>query len=52
MNKLIINANVFNGVDDKLIENVSILIEDNLVTKIGQIDPAVADEIIDAKAAR
>ena len=50
MKKLITNANVFNGVDNNLIENVSILIEDNLITQIGDIDPTVADEIIDAAA--
>lgn len=49
MNKLITNANVFNGTDNQLIEKVSILIENNLITKIGHIDPSVADEIIDAK---
>ena len=49
MKKLITNANVFNGVDNNLIENVSILIEDNLITQIGDIDPTVADEIIDAQ---
>ncbi|WP_047044891.1 metal-dependent hydrolase family protein [Vibrio mexicanus] len=48
MNTLIINANVFNGTDDKLIENVSVLIQDNLIIQIGDIDPAIADEIIDA----
>ena len=49
MKKLITNANVFNGVDNNLIENVSILIEDNLITQIGDIDPTVSDEIIDAQ---
>ncbi|MGF1696276.1 amidohydrolase family protein [Vibrio lamellibrachiae] len=49
MKKLIVNANVFNGTDNKLTENVSVLIEDNLITKIGQVDPAIADEVIDAK---
>ncbi|ABV89182.1 metal-dependent hydrolase family protein [Shewanella pealeana] len=49
MNKLIINANVFNGTDNALIENVSILIEDNLIVKIGEIDQSVADQVIDAK---
>ncbi|AJR06219.1 amidohydrolase family protein [Photobacterium gaetbulicola] len=49
MKKLIINANVFNGVDDKLIENVSVLIEDNLITKIGVIDASEVDVVIDAK---
>ncbi|WP_353498570.1 amidohydrolase family protein [Vibrio sp. CB1-14] len=49
MKKLITNANVFNGTDDKLIENVSVLIEDNLITQIGDVDPSIADEIIDAK---
>ncbi|WP_061018908.1 metal-dependent hydrolase family protein [Vibrio splendidus] len=49
MKKLITNANVFNGVDNNLIENVSILIEDNLITQIGDIDPTVADETIDAQ---
>ena len=49
MKKLITNANVFNGVDDTLLENVSLLIEDNLITQIGEVDPAGVDEIIDAK---
>ncbi|USD44025.1 amidohydrolase family protein [Vibrio sp. SCSIO 43135] len=49
MKKLIINANVFNGTDDKLIEGVSVLIENNLITRIGDIDVSVADEVIDAK---
>ncbi|MEZ9681187.1 amidohydrolase family protein [Vibrio splendidus] len=49
MKKLITNANVFNGVDNNLIENVSILIEDNLITQIGEIDPTIADEAIDAQ---
>ncbi|MFZ3408820.1 amidohydrolase family protein [Vibrio chagasii] len=49
MKKLITNANVFNGVDNNLIENVSLLIEDNLITKIGEIDATLADEIIDAQ---
>ncbi|MFM2598791.1 amidohydrolase family protein [Vibrio fortis] len=49
MEKLITNANVFNGVDNNLIENVSILIEDNLITQIGEIDATLADEIIDAQ---
>ncbi|MEZ9060712.1 MULTISPECIES: amidohydrolase family protein [unclassified Vibrio] len=49
MKKLITNANVFNGVDNNLIENVSILIEDNLIPQIGEIDPTIADETIDAQ---
>lgn len=49
MKKLIINANVFNGIDNKLIENISVLIENNLITEIGNISHSVADEIIDAK---
>ncbi|WP_086775009.1 metal-dependent hydrolase family protein [Vibrio coralliirubri] len=49
MKKLITNANVFNGVDNNLIDNVSILIEDNLITQIGEIDPTIADETIDAQ---
>ena len=49
MKKLITNANVFNGVDNNLIENVSILIEDNLITQIGEVDATLADEIIDAQ---
>ncbi|CDU11481.1 metal-dependent hydrolase family protein [Vibrio coralliirubri] len=49
MKKLITNANVFNGVDNNLIEKVSILIEDNLITQIGEIDPTIADETIDAQ---
>ncbi|CDU02779.1 metal-dependent hydrolase family protein [Vibrio coralliirubri] len=51
MKKLITNANVFNGVDNNLIENVSILIKDNLITQIGEIDPTIADETIDAQGA-
>ncbi|MEF1228951.1 amidohydrolase family protein [Vibrio fortis] len=49
MKKLLTNANVFNGVDNNLIENVSILIEDNLITQIGEVDATLADEIIDAQ---
>ncbi|CAH6876282.1 Amidohydrolase [Vibrio chagasii] len=49
MKKLITNANIFNGVDNNLIENVSILIEDNLITQIGEVDATLADEIIDAQ---
>ncbi|NOI54251.1 imidazolonepropionase-like amidohydrolase [Vibrio crassostreae] len=49
MKKLITNANVFNGVDNNLIENVSLLIEDNLITQIGEIDATLADEVIDAQ---
>lgn len=45
----IINANVFNGTDEQLERNTSLLIEDNLITKIGDIDPAIADEVIDAQ---
>ncbi|GIU11429.1 MULTISPECIES: amidohydrolase family protein [unclassified Shewanella] len=52
MKKLIINANVFNGTDNQLLENVAVLVEDNLISKIthqGGIDLSVADEVIDAK---
>ncbi|ABZ74973.1 amidohydrolase [Shewanella halifaxensis HAW-EB4] len=52
MKKLIINANVFNGTDNQLIENVAVLIEDNLISKISRqddIDLSIADEVIDAK---
>ncbi|CAK2670871.1 Imidazolonepropionase-like amidohydrolase [Vibrio crassostreae] len=49
MKKLITNANVFNGVDNNLTKNVSILIEDNLITQIGEVDTTLADEIIDAQ---
>ncbi|MFM2667466.1 amidohydrolase family protein [Vibrio mediterranei] len=49
MRKLITNANIFDGNDEKLIENVSILIEDNLITKIGKLEPSIADMVIDAK---
>ncbi|WP_210442308.1 metal-dependent hydrolase family protein [Vibrio crassostreae] len=49
MKKQITNANVFNGVDNNLIKNVSILIEDNLITQIGEVDTTLADEIIDAQ---
>ncbi|MEZ8929955.1 hypothetical protein AB6E08_10300 [Vibrio sp. 10N.247.310.24] len=34
MKKLITNVNVFNGVDNNLIESVSVLIEDNLITAL------------------
>ncbi|ROV59832.1 amidohydrolase family protein [Vibrio ponticus] len=49
MKKLITNANVFNGVDNQLIENVSVLVDGNLITQIGQIDVSNADQVIDAK---
>ncbi|MEZ9594193.1 amidohydrolase family protein [Shewanella sp. 10N.261.52.F9] len=52
MKKLIINANVFNGTDNQLLENVAVLIEDNLIRKISHqddIDLSIADEVIDAK---
>ncbi|MDR8525480.1 metal-dependent hydrolase family protein [Shewanella fidelis] len=52
MKKLIINANVFNGTDNQLLENVAVLVEDNLISKISRqddIDLSVADEVIDAK---
>ncbi|GIU33392.1 amidohydrolase family protein [Shewanella schlegeliana] len=52
MKKLIINANVFNGTDNQLLENVAVLIEDNLISKISRqdgIDLSIADEVIDAK---
>ncbi|MEZ8290190.1 hypothetical protein AB4589_11405 [Vibrio sp. 10N.222.49.A3] len=38
MKKLITNVNVFNGVDNNLIESVSVLIEDNLITQIKEIN--------------
>ncbi|WP_299802610.1 amidohydrolase family protein [uncultured Shewanella sp.] len=52
MKKLIINANVFNGTDNQLLEKVAVLIEDNLISKISRqddIDLSIADEVIDAK---
>ena len=49
MKKLIINANIFNGIDDHLIPNVSLVIEDNLIAKIGDIALSSEYEIIDAK---
>ncbi|WP_108944785.1 metal-dependent hydrolase family protein [Shewanella halifaxensis] len=52
MKKLIINANVFNGTDAQLLENVAVQIEDNLISKISRqddIDLSAADEVIDAK---
>ncbi|SBS65643.1 hypothetical protein VAT7223_02804 [Vibrio atlanticus] len=52
MKKLITNVNVFNGVDNNLIENVSILIEDNLITQIGDIDPTITDETINAQGGK
>ncbi|MCW8330175.1 amidohydrolase family protein [Photobacterium sp. SDRW27] len=47
---LIKNANVFNGTDDKLIQNVNLVIEDNIVTKITQdvVDESNADKVINA----
>ncbi|UUV19962.1 hypothetical protein NRK67_16255 [Fusobacteria bacterium ZRK30] len=38
MKKLIINANVFDGKNEELQRNVSILIENNLITKITHED--------------
>lgn len=49
MTTVITNANVFNGVDNQLQENVSLLIENNVITKIGDVDLSLANEIIDAK---
>ncbi|GIU19370.1 amidohydrolase family protein [Shewanella sp. MBTL60-007] len=52
MKKLIINANVFNGTDNQLLEKVAVLIEDNLISKISRqddIDLSIVDEVIDAK---
>lgn len=49
MTTVITNANVFNGVDNQLQENVSLLIENNVITQIGDVDLSLANEIIDAK---
>lgn len=52
MKKLIINANVFNGTDNQLLEKVAVLIEDNLISKISRqddIDLSIVDEVINAK---
>ncbi|MUJ37738.1 metal-dependent hydrolase family protein [Aliivibrio fischeri] len=49
MTTVITNANVFNGVDNQLQENVSLLIENNVITQIGDVDLSLASEIIDAK---
>ncbi len=46
---LITNVNVFNGVDEKLIENANVLITDNLITEISTKPLAVAGgNVIDA----
>ncbi|MUL15937.1 metal-dependent hydrolase family protein [Aliivibrio fischeri] len=49
MTTVITNANVFNGVDNQLQENVSLLIENNVITQVGDVDLSLANEIIDAK---
>lgn len=49
MTTVITNANVFNGVDNQLQENVSLLIKNNVITQIGDVDLSLANEIIDAK---
>ena len=49
MTTVITNANVFNGLDNELQENVSLLIENNVITQIGDVDLSLANEIIDAK---
>ncbi|ACH66927.1 amidohydrolase [Aliivibrio fischeri MJ11] len=49
MATVITNANVFNGVDNQLQENVSLLIENNVITQVGDVDLSLANEIIDAK---
>ncbi|MUK69536.1 metal-dependent hydrolase family protein [Aliivibrio fischeri] len=49
MTTVITNANVFNGLDNQLQENVSLLIENNVITQIGDVDLSLANEIIDAK---
>lgn len=49
MTTVITNANVFNGVDNQLQENVSLLIENNVITQIGDVDLSLANEIIDAQ---
>ena len=48
---LITNVNVFNGVDNTIHKNQYILIENNLIKKIGEISDAPKDvgEVIDAK---
>lgn len=50
MQTLIINANVFNGVDNQLTENVSLLIEDSLITQISADvkNTLNVDQVIDA----
>lgn len=45
MTTVITNANVFNGVDNQLQENVSLLIENNVITQIGDVDLSLASEI-------
>lgn len=46
---LITNANVFDGVNEKLQMGVDVLIEDNLIKKIGKNIKAGNAEVIDAK---
>ncbi len=51
--KLITNANVFNGVDNNLKSRTYLfLLENNLITQIGEVDATLADEIIDAQVAQ
>ncbi|WP_041395638.1 metal-dependent hydrolase family protein [Photobacterium profundum] len=47
---LIKNANLFNGTDEKLIQNVNVVIEDNIVIKITKdaVDESTFDKVIDA----
>ena len=46
---LITNANVFDGINEKLIEDADVLIEGNLIKQIGQdISPPSGAEVIDA----
>lgn len=47
---LIKNANLFNGTDDKLIQNVNVVIEDNIVIKITKdvVNESAIDKVIDA----
>ena len=51
MKTLITNANIFNGIDNQLIENVSLIIDDNLITHISPDAPSRldVDQVIDAK---
>ena len=47
---LIKNANLFNGTDEKLIQNVNVVIENNIVIKITKdaVDESTIEKVIDA----